>query len=202
MTTSDHDDHRPGPARGGTASGVWTPVRLQQTVDAYGGDPARWPRAARDAAPALLDRGPEARRVLAEARALDRLLDLAPAGAPEDSIAHRLLIDRIVATSATDQPDKPVSSPVVGRVAPARLAARAGMPGFAGRYAASGRAWQAAALLAASLLIGIYLGQAGVAVPGVSTGERVQVADLDHDGDSLLGGFPAGVTDGADEGIL
>jgi hypothetical protein len=57
--------------------------RLTQLIQAYGGDPRRWPPAERAAAEALLHRSPEARYRLTDARALDELLDtvvIAPAG--------------------------------------------------------------------------------------------------------------------------
>lgn len=53
--------------------------RLQQVIDAYGADPARWPAAERDVLEPLLDKDSAALR---EAGALDRLLALASAVEP------------------------------------------------------------------------------------------------------------------------
>lgn len=50
--------------------------RLEQLLDAYGGNPASWPEHERPAALALIDRAPEARKLYAAAQALDAKLDL------------------------------------------------------------------------------------------------------------------------------
>lgn len=56
--------------------GEMTPERFEELADAFGGDTARWPAAERDAAAALMLRAPDlARGVLAEAEALDAVLD-------------------------------------------------------------------------------------------------------------------------------
>ena len=49
--------------------------RLRQILDAFGADPARWPKAERDGALALLATSPEAQRLRDEARRLDALLN-------------------------------------------------------------------------------------------------------------------------------
>lgn len=56
-----------------------TPKRLRQILAAYGAQPRRWPEPEREAALALLTDSGEARRLLDEARAVDRLLDTVPA---------------------------------------------------------------------------------------------------------------------------
>jgi hypothetical protein len=49
--------------------------RFQQMIDAFGGEPARWPAADRAAAELYLAALPDARAALAEAHALDQALD-------------------------------------------------------------------------------------------------------------------------------
>lgn len=62
--------------------------RLQQVIDAYGADPARWPVSERSALEPLLERGSTALR---EAEALDRLLALASSVEPRGVPAFGLL---------------------------------------------------------------------------------------------------------------
>ncbi len=49
--------------------------RLQELIEAYGADPARWPADERDAARALLAQSPDALAAQARARRLDEALD-------------------------------------------------------------------------------------------------------------------------------
>ena len=67
--------------------------RFKAILEAYGGEERRWPTAERESALAFADGSAEAKRLLAEARALDRLLDEA-----ETSSADRALEDRIMAS--------------------------------------------------------------------------------------------------------
>jgi hypothetical protein len=53
---------------------VMSRARLQELLDAYGADPARWPERDRSPAQALLASDGEAQRALYEATAFDRLL--------------------------------------------------------------------------------------------------------------------------------
>lgn len=70
---------------------VMTLERLATLLDAYGAHPERWPTAERDAALALLDRSPEARRLRDQAGALDALLDRAPGATPSPDLGRRVL---------------------------------------------------------------------------------------------------------------
>jgi hypothetical protein len=66
--------------------------RFTALAQAYGGDIARWPEAEREAARALLRQDPQGLgRELEDASALDRLLDLAPAGAVDAALLGRLV---------------------------------------------------------------------------------------------------------------
>lgn len=59
-----------------------THARVHALLDAYGGDPARWPEAERAAGLAALAQDPALRALADEARALDGWLDALPAPAP------------------------------------------------------------------------------------------------------------------------
>jgi anti-sigma factor RsiW len=65
--------------------------RLSEIVEAYGGDPLRWPEAERLAAQALAARDPRAAALVAEAEALDLLFDAVPAPAPSAALTARVL---------------------------------------------------------------------------------------------------------------
>jgi len=68
--------------------------RFAEIIDAYGGDPLRWPEAERLAAQGLAARDPRAGAMLAEAEALDALFDAAPDHAPGDALTARILARR------------------------------------------------------------------------------------------------------------
>lgn len=66
--------------------------RVRQIIEAYGGDPSRWPEEERAQAKSILESSPQLNGVLDEARRLDVVLDrLAPVTVPA------ALRDRIVA---------------------------------------------------------------------------------------------------------
>ena len=95
-----------------------TTHRLQEILDAYGADPARWPAEERDAAAALLARTPALRT---EAARLDALLD-ATSAVDEPSPA---LVARVLAAAPARRRARIVRFPVVA--AAASLAAAAGL---------------------------------------------------------------------------
>ncbi len=68
--------------------------RLADILDAYGGDPLRWPEGERLAAQALAARDPRAAAMAAEAEALDALFDAAPTHAPGPALVARVLARR------------------------------------------------------------------------------------------------------------
>ncbi|MDP6705978.1 MAG: hypothetical protein QF893_06525 [Alphaproteobacteria bacterium] len=65
--------------------------RLQELLDAYGAEPARWPVAEREAALTLLDASAEARRLSAAAARLDAALDEVSALRPSAALTGRIL---------------------------------------------------------------------------------------------------------------
>ena len=126
-------------------------TELRRLLDAYGGDEARWPARARDRLRQLLAVAPDGARLLAEARAFDRALDRA---AEPDGMASRALVDRIVAAAAVAPAEMPADRIQQGQVITLPQRART-------RPVAEGpsRRQLAAALLAACLLVGIFLGE-------------------------------------------
>jgi len=162
-------------------------------VDASGGDPARWPQAVRARFEPLLTIDARAQRLLAEACALDRLLDAA-AGERAGSAA---LADRILATALRDpaHASKAAGSDV-GTVVPFRRDVARGQT-VMGRRRSS---WQAAGLLAASLLAGLYVGAGGAALGVV---ERVAgLAGITFEGDPVVALFGQEAAGTSDEDLL
>ncbi|MCC7267934.1 MAG: hypothetical protein IT546_11410 [Caulobacteraceae bacterium] len=67
------------------------PDRLRALTEAYGGDPARWPAAVRAEGEAALAQWPEPPPWLAEARALDAVLDAYAAPSASAGLARRIV---------------------------------------------------------------------------------------------------------------
>jgi hypothetical protein len=157
-----------------------TPAEFERLLDVYGGDRTRWPSEARAAAAQLVARDARARKLLAEAEALDRILERAPL--PSLAV-EAALAERIVAAAQR--------SPRIVRIGPDRL------PGVSPSESAAvpprqARSWKrqllrsdvrGAAVLAASLVLGIFIGLSNVpesVLPGLA-----DLAGADQVGHSL-----------------
>ncbi|HZT47114.1 MAG TPA: hypothetical protein VFA64_04005 [Hyphomicrobiaceae bacterium] len=140
------------------ASNSMTMAEFERLLDVYGSDRTRWPAEARAGAGQLVARDRAARRLLAEAEALDRALDRAPLPslAREAALADRIVAaarrsPRMVPAATAEPPrhagrtaaDNVVALPVVAARRP--WSSRAAMGGVAGA-------------LAASLALGVFLG--------------------------------------------
>jgi hypothetical protein len=128
-------------------------LSLEHHLEIYGADQTRWPQAARERFARLLADDARARTLLSEAKALDRLLAHAPVSS---TFKERALRDRIVSVINNEGDAARTDRPAAHSIELARrrqLAWTRSTPRWAG--------WQAAALLAASLVIGVYLGSAG-----------------------------------------
>lgn len=148
---------------------------LEALLDAYGADTSRWPKQAQARATVLLASGAQASRLMAEAKALDALLGRAPLLAPERQSA---LADRIVAQAL--QGASPVTAPrKSGIVIPWPGAARERpVPAW---KASRRPVWSAAALLAASLCVGIFVGLQDLAPSAVNNLMEAVTMDSDFD---------------------
>ena len=119
-----------------------TPERFSTLVDAYGGDPKRWPDAERAAALAYLEREPAARILVDDALRLDALIDrLQPVVATLDP-------RRITALAAATAQEQPAEVIV--------FKPRAHRPRF-------GWAWARAGALAAAGIAGLIVGMGDIA---------------------------------------
>ena len=132
-----------------------TPADFERLLAIYGSDRTRWPVAARASAGQLVARTPEARRMLAEAEALDRVLERAPL----PSLAREALLTERILTSARRSPRMVTAS---AKGVPAAAASRTAMPSalparslWLSRKTAVG---SAAGTLAAALVLGVFIG--------------------------------------------
>ena len=121
-------------------------AQLANVLEIYGADRTRWPAADRLVLATLLATNAEAKAAFAEALALDRILDAAPRVSGE---RERALAQRIIATAGHTTPANVVA--FKQRPAPARS--------FFQR--------PAAALLAASLMLGVFAGTSGNLTPAL-----------------------------------
>ena len=141
MTLRDETADRPQP--------VMTRAEFERSVLTYGADVGRWPVASRSAAAVLLASDAEARRIFGEGRALDAVLATASAYPIEHSIA---LADRIAADARRTPRVAAIgmqnASVHVAVVTPRLAVHRFGPTSVRG-----------AALLAASLVLGVFVGQ-------------------------------------------
>ena len=122
---------------------------LQQMLDTYGGEPSRWPAGARERFQPLLAGDAAARSTMAASHALDTILSQAPAVPAARRIA---LAERIVSEALAAQADRPRGEVI--DLSARRVAAR-GVPPRPTPM------WQAAAVLAASLMLGVFAGISG-----------------------------------------
>lgn len=143
--------------------------RFRALLDAHGARPERWPAGEREAATALSLASADARAALAEAEALDLLLD--GLGAPEPSAE---LVDRVMGAAPVAMPQpRP-------RRRPGKLSRALGLiwPDVP--------AWKPATALAASLVLGLAAGSfappGAVDLSGYSDDSALIFPDFDAEG--------------------
>lgn len=98
-------------------------ARFEAIVAAYGGDPGRWPQSERAAAQAFALR-PEAAPILAEARALDALLN----ASTEITPLNLAFVRRVIA-AAPKPPSRPNWGPAAALAASALIGLALGFSG-------------------------------------------------------------------------
>jgi hypothetical protein len=132
---------------------------LDAILDSFGGDVSRWPAAKRAAAEILLAENASARKMVADAKVFDALLDRAPA---VDSVRVPELARQIVATAARSAPAGGTAPAHAGQgglaadnVIPLRRRAEPARPAV---RPAARHNFRTMAVLAASLAMGIMIG--------------------------------------------
>jgi hypothetical protein len=149
---------------------------LARLLEIHGADRTRWPARERLRFAGVISEDKTAAKLLAEAEALDRLLDQAPRASDAGIEA---LKERIVAAALrTHEPHLAVIA--CGKKVAVLPQARLGRRSLATRFIE----WPAAAVLAASLVLGVMLGTTGTFETTMQ--EVAQVA-----------GFGSGTSDGA-----
>lgn len=140
---------------------------LEATLETYGSDRTRWPAELRRQLSSVVSSNVEARRILAEAKALDRLIDIAPV-VPADRL--QALSDRIVMAARTTP----------------RVVGSSSLPGRKPTLSMCRENFAAGMALAASLVLGMFAGSqqqdlAGVA--GLASDATINQADASDDSD-------------------
>lgn len=126
---------------------------LTRLLEVYGANRTRWPARERLQFAGILAEDKDAQRLLREAAALDDLLDRASSAAED---REQALKERIMAAALRS------SEPKLAVVVGAHDKHRAGLRPMMSRGRAAARhEWPAAAMLAASLFVGVLLGSAG-----------------------------------------
>jgi hypothetical protein len=150
---------------------------LERLLEVYGADRTRWPARERLRFAGLVAEDDAARHLMAEAAALDSLLDLAPKAS---AAREHALKERIVAAALRQTGPKFAVVARAGDDAGQGWKAWVRRPPFSHAPASSG--WAAGGLLAASLFVGVLLGSAGTFDTAVlqvaeATGYTTSVAD-------------------------
>lgn len=156
--------------------------RLQMVLDVHGSDRDRWPAADRLELARLLANDIEAQARLADAKAFDRLLDMAPSPSRErtQALAHRIVAaarrEGRHADDASARAD--FKTPQCGETEPLRRHSPVAWT-FGWRNGHNRTAAGSAALLAASLFMGLFAG--AMLLPGdVLPGARVLAETSDE----------------------
>jgi len=142
---------------------------LERLLEIYGADRTRWPARERLRFASVISEDKAASRMLAEAEALDILLD--SASRPSDAAVDALK-DRIMATALRELPVEVSVAARPSASVTSIWARRRALPAMAPRAVE----WPAAAVLAASLVLGVMLGSAGTFDATMS--QMAQVAGL------------------------
>ena len=171
---------------------------FERLLDVYGSDRTRWPVEARASAAQLAARDPAACRLLVEAEALDRVLERAPLPSLASEAA---LAERIVA-AAQRSPRMVRTGDGSAAVAGPAKASAAGTSGGSVLSFSERRRWlhgnpagRAAGLLAACLMLGIFLGASALPQPLIPALEELT-------GLSLASGNAMQTLDPFDEDLL
>ena len=153
---------------------------FERMLDTFGSDRTRWPAPARRDFASLVTTSGEAGARLKEAEALDRLLDLAaPPRIDTSALAARIVAAAEAEASAARAVPAAAGTPATRT---RKLFER-----HNGRRPAAETPWAAVALLAASLVLGIFTGFSGAFDPAVRTvvADAEAAFDSDIDADQI-----------------
>jgi hypothetical protein len=144
---------------------------LEEALELAGPHPRRWPSGCCARLSAFIEQDEEAAKLFAEAKALDRVLCCAPEGMARDALSSCIL------SAAFKLPQhRGLSSGL--RIGFGDRMNRNGGQRIAFRLP-SRSLWGEAALLAASLALGLYIGMSGEAVPTLRGIDMIATSDGD-----------------------
>ena len=145
--------------------------QLEERLEVSGASLSRWPKDCRARLAAFIETDAEAARLLAEIRALDRVLARAPKCAVRSALEAKIC----AAAAKMRQDGGHAGAGIIGFGNGSRRAGN----GFGPRPVTGSSVWGGAALLAASLILGVYIGASGDAVPTLRSIEAFASNDLD-----------------------
>ncbi len=122
-------------------------ARLKEVLDLFGADSLRWPQEERALLEEFVRENDDAKALVGQEQAFDQVLNFAPAGSLPSEVKSRLLKHVLQ--------DKPGAEAEI-------IPLNAGHYGTLSQIQIKKQAWPVAALLAASLVLGLYLGAAGL----------------------------------------
>lgn len=162
-------------------------VELEEVLDLHGANPGKWPEHKKARLSAFVETDDEAMKLFAQAKAFDLLLGCCRKGQVRPGLEKSIL----ATVCNLPQQHRPfsVQSFPASRTAPI-------MPRRGGTTPTRHWPWREAALLAASLAVGIYIGLSGEALPTLRDLNMVASADMTAGAaiaGSLLG--PSGLHD-------
>lgn len=162
---------------------------LAHLLDVYGANRARWPARERLRYSGFVAEDPDARRMIAEAYALDRVLDMAPVPQPAnlDDLTARIM----ASAGAYAEPARGGVVPLRPRTLPKSRTFNDSILG-----------WPAAALLAASLVLGVFVGTSGVIDGPMQSIASISTSDTDSDDDGTRLAFGSDETANIEEDLL
>lgn len=151
---------------------------FKDMLDAYGGDPRRWPEQGRAAAQSLLAHSADARAAFREARALDAVLVSAPSGVePAQALKERIVAAALSGYQKEAAPTARLPDNVVRIGSRRPSAARTGPP--AASTATRPQFWRTATALAASLVTGLLIGTFDIAPSSVRSVAALMSSERD-----------------------
>ena len=189
-------------------------TRFEALLDSYGADIGRWPAGVQAQARALAAYRPESGHMLRDAAVFDRLLALAPDGAPASTaLTERLLVAiRIEAPRQHARASGNVVSLDEAHAARVRVSVRPQAPPdgrqararAGGWFFTSSRVAGGGGMLAASLLIGLWLGASngGATSLGAMFAGRPASSDLETLSEIVRSALPPDLLEGNDEDHL
>jgi hypothetical protein len=145
--------------------------QLESALGVAGANPSRWPQDARARLAAFVETDAEAERLFAEAKALDTVLARACAGTSGSNCAAKILAACLELPQERGGGSAAILPFGTGPSRRRYRRLRSDIPGGGAAF------WGGAAMLAASLMLGVYIGASGEAMPTIRSIELLASND-------------------------